>query len=232
VRQSTYCDANLMHDLVTGRSCGGALDMLNQTPIDWFSKRQSQVETATYGSEFMVARNATERITDLRYTLRSFGVPLDGPSWLFGDNKSVVTSSTIPHSTLGKRWNALSYHRVREAVAGGWIRFEHISGLENPADILTKPLPWFKMKLFVEPLLLWKGNPLDAPSVTQFTEGSDAGPSPGVADGVALVAESRIDENRWARSETVAAPGAHTMSIPIELRNNHYGVLYGSTMNT
>eukprot|EP00977_Amphora_coffeiformis_P024911 scaffold17625_cov139-Amphora_coffeaeformis.AAC.2 len=23
----------------------------------------------------------------------------------------LVTSSTIPHSTLGKRWNALSYHR-------------------------------------------------------------------------------------------------------------------------
>eukprot|EP00977_Amphora_coffeiformis_P022803 scaffold11521_cov122-Amphora_coffeaeformis.AAC.1 len=49
----------------------------------------------------MAARQATERIIDLRYTLHSFGVPLDGPAWLFGDNKSVVTSSTIPHSTLG-----------------------------------------------------------------------------------------------------------------------------------
>ena len=66
---------------------------------------------------------------------------------MFGDNKSVVMSSTIPHSTLGKRWNALSYHRVREAVAGGWVRFEHIPGTENPADILTKPLPWFSLKV-------------------------------------------------------------------------------------
>eukprot|EP00977_Amphora_coffeiformis_P024241 scaffold15162_cov84-Amphora_coffeaeformis.AAC.1 len=90
----------------------------------------------------MAARQATERIIDLRYTLRSFGVPLDGPAWLFGDNKSVVTSSTIPHSTLGKRWNALSYHRVCEAIAGGWLRFEHIPGTENPADVLTKSLAW------------------------------------------------------------------------------------------
>eukprot|EP00977_Amphora_coffeiformis_P012602 scaffold3161_cov146-Amphora_coffeaeformis.AAC.2 len=57
-------------------------------------------------------------------------------------SKSVVTSSTIPLSTLGKRWNALSYHRVREAIAGGWLRFEHIPGTENPADVLTKSLAW------------------------------------------------------------------------------------------
>jgi hypothetical protein len=175
VRLSSYADANLMHDAVTGRSASGILEFINQTPIDWFSKRQNQVETATYGSEFMVARQATERMIDLRYTLRSFGVPIDGPSWMFGDNKSVVTSSTIPHSTLGKRWNALSYHRVREAVAGGWLRFEHIPGTENPADILTKPLPWFALRIFVEPLLLWKGDTDDAPSGSFYPEGSDAG---------------------------------------------------------
>ena len=177
VRTSTFVDANLMHDVVTGRSCTGILDFLNQTPIDWFSKRQNQVETATYGSEFMAARQATERIVDLRYTLRSFGVPLDGPSWLFGDNKSVVTSSTIPHSTLGKRWNALSYHRVREAIAGGWIRFEHIPGTANPADVLTKALPWAVLRQYIEPLLLWKGDTLDAPSGSSNPEGSITGPA-------------------------------------------------------
>ena len=172
VRTTSFCDANLMHDAVTGRSASGILEMLNQTPIDWFCKRQSQVETATYGSEFMVARQATERIIDLRYTLRSFGVPLDGPAWLFGDNRAVVTSSTIPHSTLSKRWNALSYHRVREAVAGGWLRFEHIPGTENPADIFTKALAWNVMGAFVEPLLLWKGETSQLPDETNHPEGS------------------------------------------------------------
>ena len=85
--------------------------------------------------------------------LHSFGVPLDGPLWMFGNNKSIVMSSTIPHSTLGKRWNALSCHRAREAVAGGWVQFEHIPGVENPANVLTKPLPWFSLKVFVELLL-------------------------------------------------------------------------------
>ena len=47
-------------------------------------------------------RIAMEQIMDLRYTLHSFGVPIDGPAWLFGDNQSVVQSSTIPHSPLQK----------------------------------------------------------------------------------------------------------------------------------
>ena len=68
------------------------------------------------------------------------GVLVDGCAWMFGDNQSVVTSSTLPHSTLSKRWNALSFHRVREAVAAKVLRFEHINGLENSADILTKAL--------------------------------------------------------------------------------------------
>jgi hypothetical protein len=70
-----------------------------------------------YGSEFVAARLATEQIMQLKYTLRSLGVPIDGTVWMFGDNHSVITSSTIPHSSLNKRQDALSYHRVRDAIA-------------------------------------------------------------------------------------------------------------------
>jgi hypothetical protein len=43
-----FWDANLMHDLTTGgRSCTGVLHVINQTPADWWAKRQSTVETAT-----------------------------------------------------------------------------------------------------------------------------------------------------------------------------------------
>jgi hypothetical protein len=113
VRTTTFEDANLMHDLTTG-----ILHLVNQTPVAWFSKRQKTVETATYGSEFVAAKIATEQIMDLRYTLRMMGVPLDGKAYMFGDNpQSVITSGTIPHSSLNKRHNALAYHRVREAIA-------------------------------------------------------------------------------------------------------------------
>ena len=92
---------------------------------------------------------------------------------MFGDNKSVVTSSTIPHSTLSKCWNALSYHKVGEAVAGGWLRFEHIPGSQNPADMFTKSLPWSTLRVYVEPLLFWKGETADPPATEVSMEGSD-----------------------------------------------------------
>ena len=76
---TTYADANLLHDLTTGRSATGILHFFNQTPIDAFSKQQNQVESVTYGSEFMAARQAVEQIIDLCYTLHMFSVPIDGP---------------------------------------------------------------------------------------------------------------------------------------------------------
>jgi hypothetical protein len=98
----------------------------------------------------MVARQGTERLQDLIYTLKSFGVPVEDVAWMFGNNQSVVMLSMIPHSTLGKCWNVLLYHKVCEAIASGWLHFEHILGKENPANILTKPLAWHEMKSNVE----------------------------------------------------------------------------------
>ena len=100
---TTFKDANLCHDLATGRAVTGVLHFLNQTPVDWFSKKQETVETATYGLEFATARTAIQQIAALRQALQYLGVPLRESSYLFGDNESVVKSGSIPHSTLSKR---------------------------------------------------------------------------------------------------------------------------------
>jgi hypothetical protein len=65
VTLSHYFDANLYHDMVTGRSVTAILHFLNQTPIDWYSKKQATVETATFGSEFIAERTTIDQIIDL-----------------------------------------------------------------------------------------------------------------------------------------------------------------------
>ena len=158
VRTTSFVDANLQHCKVTGKSATGILlHVVNQTPVDWFSKRQGTVETSTYASEFVAARIATEHIIDLRITLQSMGVPLDGPSWMLGDNESVVNSSTIPQSVMAKRHTALSYHRVRAAISTGIMFFCHVSGKENPADIMTKFVPYSVFWPLIRPILFWRG---------------------------------------------------------------------------
>jgi hypothetical protein len=155
---TSYVDANLYHDLLTGRSVTGVMHFFNQTPIDWFSKKQSTVETATYGSEFVAARTATEQIIANRMALRYLGVEVIGPTFLFGDNRSVVDSATVPQSKLSKRHVALSYHRVREAVAAGVLRFEWIDSEENPADILSKHWGYQQVAKLIQAILFKPGD--------------------------------------------------------------------------
>ena len=97
-----YVDANLMHDILTGRSVTACLHFMNATPIDWYSKKMATVETATYGAEFVAARTCVEQIIDLRNTLRYLGVPVVEKSYMFGDNDSVVNSSNNIYAKLHK----------------------------------------------------------------------------------------------------------------------------------
>ena len=83
-----------MHDVVIRHSTTGLLHLLNQTPGVWNSTRQNQVETATYGSEFMAACQAVEQVINICYTFCMFSVPLDGPTWLCSDTQAVINSTT------------------------------------------------------------------------------------------------------------------------------------------
>ena len=153
LRITVYKDADHAHDLVTRRSVTGVLLFINNTPVKWISQRQKTVETSTYGSELVAAKVATELILEYRNILRLMGVGLDGPAMMLGDNNSVVLSCTMPNSVLKKKHAACSYHRVREAIAGGLISFAHIPSIANYADILTKPVSGEPFKRLVQPLL-------------------------------------------------------------------------------
>jgi hypothetical protein len=153
-----YYDANLFHDMLTGRSVTGILHLFNKTPIEWYSKKQATVETATYGSEFIAARTCVDQIIDLRTSLCYLGVPIRNKSYVFGDNQTVVNSSVIPHAKLHKRHNALSFHRVREAVAAGIVDIYHLAGNLNPADILSKHWGYQSIWRILQPLLFYQGD--------------------------------------------------------------------------
>jgi hypothetical protein len=68
------------------------------------------------------------------------GAPLDGPIWMFGDNKSMINSAAEPAGQLTKRHLILSWHQLREKAAMGMVHYLHIGSKENIADCLTKHL--------------------------------------------------------------------------------------------
>jgi hypothetical protein len=64
-----YVDSDHAGDLVTRRSRTGFVVFLNGAPIYWSSKKQTSCETSTFGSEFVVMKQATEYIRGSSYKL-------------------------------------------------------------------------------------------------------------------------------------------------------------------
>jgi hypothetical protein len=142
--------ADYTGNVVTRRSHTGILVFVDNSLISWFSKRQNTVECSTFGSEFVALRISVEQLEALRYKLRMFGVPIDGPADVYCDNQSVLDSSSLPQHTLQKKHNAISFHKVPELAAIGVIRLAKIDGTENNfADLFTKVLPTATRKKYL-----------------------------------------------------------------------------------
>ena len=136
-----YVDADYAGDGANRRSQTGFFIFMNEAPIVWHSKKQRRIENSVFGSEFIAMRTGLETVQGLRYKLRMMGIPLNTPTYIYGDNMSVIYNTSRPESTLKKKANSVCYHFIREAVAADECRTGHIGTNENCADIATKPLP-------------------------------------------------------------------------------------------
>ena len=137
---SCFVDANHAGNVKNRRSQTGVLIFVNKAPIHWYSKRQATVESSTFGAEFCAMRVATDQIESLRYKLRMFGIPIDGPANVYCDNEAVYKNTVLPESTLKKKHHSIAYHRCRQAVAAGVMRVAKQGTEKNLADLFTKVL--------------------------------------------------------------------------------------------
>ena len=103
--------------------------------------------------------------------------------------------------------------------------------MENAGDILTKPLPWYKMKIFVEPLLLWKGDTNNAPVPSEVPEGSN---TLAQRSGTEPVTGAEVRPDVGTPTNGLVVRNAHAVhewghfdeDVPPELYGNQYAVLY------
>jgi hypothetical protein len=129
-----FVDSDHAGDKVSRRSRTGFVIFLNYGIIDWLSK------ASVFGAKFCAMKHGIENLRGIRYKLRMMGVPVKGPSYVYGNNMSVVTNVSRPESTLRKKSNSICYHAVREAVAMGETLVAHIPTKKNLADLFTKVL--------------------------------------------------------------------------------------------
>jgi hypothetical protein len=92
-------------------------------------------------SKYKALANATAEMMWLRSLLFELGFPLSQPVDLWCDNVGVVYLSANPVFHACTKDIELDYHFIREQVQLHHQRVCHISGDDQLANILTKPLP-------------------------------------------------------------------------------------------
>ena len=68
------------------------------------------------------------------------GVPVPGPSFVLGNNQSIIFNMPPPESTLKKKSNSICYHATSESFAMGKILTGQVPSKLNLADLMTKVL--------------------------------------------------------------------------------------------
>jgi len=105
-----YVDSDHAGDKSNHRSRIGFFIYMNSALVMWISKKQATIETSVFGAEFVAMKVGIETLQGLHYKLHMMGIAISGPSYIYGDNMSVISNMQRPESTLKKKYNAICYH--------------------------------------------------------------------------------------------------------------------------
>ena len=106
-----FMDSDHAGDTMSQSSQSGFVIFLNHGMINWLSKKKSTIETSVFGAEFSAMRHGIETLRGLLYKLHMMGVPVNGLSYVFGDNMSLLPMLEDP-LTLRKKLSAICYHSL------------------------------------------------------------------------------------------------------------------------
>ena len=85
---------------------------MNTALVQWFSKKQSKVETSVFGAEFLTMKQGIDVLRGLRYKLRMMGIPISSPLYIYGDYVSIVNDTSKPELVLRKKGNSACYQQA------------------------------------------------------------------------------------------------------------------------
>jgi hypothetical protein len=137
-----------MDNADTARSRFGYIVMYNGCPITWASKMQTEIALSSTESEYIGLSHTLRSVIplmELIKELKSKGVAIirDHPQIhckLFEDNSGAIELAKVPKMRPRTKHINVKYHHFREYVENNEISINKIDTLDQPADILTKPV--------------------------------------------------------------------------------------------
>ena len=85
-------------------------------------------------------KSCCEYVRGLQYKLQMMVVTVELPTYIFGDNQSVLVNSSKLNSSLKNKSSSIAFHFVCEGAAKDEWRVAYLNTNYNPADMATKSL--------------------------------------------------------------------------------------------
>jgi len=136
-----YSDSDWGRDPDTRRSISGYLMFMNGCLIGWCCKRQTSVALSSMEAEYMALCLATQEAVWLIELMHNLNFMRTNPITIFEDNQATIEFSNHNLHHAKSKHIQQRYHYTRESVKRGHITLAYVPTSENPADIMTKPLP-------------------------------------------------------------------------------------------
>jgi hypothetical protein len=143
-----WVQEDALNDPSTAKSSTSFIISYGGCPVIWASKLQTEVVLSSTESEY-VGLSESLRIAILMMSLlremKAFGIPIDKTTAtvhckLFEDNAGAIQLAKVPKMRPRTRHINQKYHHFREWVKSGFIDICPTYTLEQPADLMTKPL--------------------------------------------------------------------------------------------
>ena len=148
-------DSDFAGNVDTRRSQSGYVFTLYGAAVSWKSSQQAVVALSTTEAEFMALTAAVKESYWLRGILGDFGVAQESVA-IGCDNNSALFLAKHQVYHERSKYIDVRLHFIREKIDEGEVKIFKVDTIENPADMLTKPLPRSKLELCMKLVSLCK----------------------------------------------------------------------------
>ena len=145
-----FCDATWAEELDECKSTTGFVIMLNGAPLMFKSRKQQTIAKSSSEAEITAMASCADELKWFQGILSELGLrtPQSPPSMIYCDNRSTVTLAGKNLAFTRMKNYAIKYAFLKEEQDAGNLAVKWISGLEQPADGLTKYLDKAKHQAF------------------------------------------------------------------------------------
>jgi hypothetical protein len=136
-----YVDADYGGCRDTRRSTSGYVFMMAGGAVSWSSKRQATVALSTVEAEYVAMSRCAQQMVWMHSWLSEVDIDYTKPGMIRGDNRGALalTKNTKDHGKV--KHIDIRHHYIRDLLQSKQIAIEHVSSVDNLADLFTKPLP-------------------------------------------------------------------------------------------